>query len=124
MASSTGAGSGEVMIKKVVPGSANSWSTARARSANPSTTLLRTRKNALRSASRSTPVTCRRAEKTRPLPRAAILAAAPVGAVRTFSARPSRNRVSRWGASRKSSALREGGVSRTIVSNRPEASSS
>ena len=90
IASATGAGSGDAMIRKVVAGSPRSRLTALARSANPSTTPLSARKNAPRSASRSTPVTWRWAEKTRPLPRAAIAAAAPAGAVSSFSERPSR----------------------------------
>jgi len=37
----------------------------------------------------------------------------PVGRTKLFSMRPSRNDVNRPGASKKSSALREGGVSST-----------
>ena len=46
-------------------------------------------------------------------PRPATFAASPVGFMKTRSERPSMNWVRRFGASRKSSALRVGGVSRT-----------
>ena len=57
-------------------------------------------------------------------PRPATLAASPVGFMKTRSERPSMNWVSRFGASRKSSALRLGGVSRTSRSKRPSLCSS
>ncbi|MFM9138979.1 MAG: ArsA-related P-loop ATPase, partial [Solirubrobacterales bacterium] len=46
------------------------------------------------------------------------LAASPVGARKNFRARPSKKPVRRSGASRKSRALRDGGVSRTRTSKR------
>ena len=51
-------------------------------------------------------------------------AASPVGFMNICSERPSMNWVSRLGASRKSSALRVGGVSRTSRSKRPSLCSS
>ena len=60
----------------------------------------------------------------RSCPRPTTFAASPVGARNTLSARPSKKPVSRSGASRKSSALRDGGVSSTSTSKRPERSSS
>ena len=47
------------------------------------------------------------------LPRPTTLVANPVGFMNICMPRPSMNWVRRLGASRKSSALREGGVSRT-----------
>ena len=54
----------------------------------------------------------------------ATFAASPVGFMKTRSERPSMNWVRRFGASRKSSALRVGGVSRTSRSNSPSVCSS
>ena len=97
----------------VVASSASSALTPAARSLKPSTRPPSARKKTLRSSSRSTPVRRLRTEKTTLVPRPTTFAASPVGARKTRSARPSRKPVSRSGASRKSSALRDGGVSRT-----------
>ena len=59
------------------------------------------------------PVTRLRTEKTTPVPRPKSFIPRPVGRRKTCRARPSKKLVRRSGASRKSSALREGGVSRT-----------
>ena len=65
---------------------------------------------------RSTPVKRENIDSTSPLPRPTRRAARLPGARNILTERPSRKRVMRIGASRKSSALREGGVSSTIVS--------
>ena len=80
-------------------------------------------KNSERSAIRSPPVIRRSTEETTAKPRPAIRAPKPVGLMNSRIARPSMNCVTRRGASRKSSALREGGVSRTSRS-KPSSSSS
>jgi hypothetical protein len=59
------------------------------------------------------PVTFFRTPNIIELPRPTTLVARPVGFMNICIPRPSMNWVSRLGASRKSSALREGGVSRT-----------
>ena len=64
----------------------------------------------------STPVTRAKIENTIAVPRPNSRAVNPPGARNTCSARPSRKPSSRVGASRKSSALRDGGVSSTITS--------
>ena len=122
IASATGSRSGEVTIRNVVAGSASSALTPAARSRKPSNTAASAAKKTFRSFSRSTPVRRPRTLKTTDVPRPTTRAASPVGASRTRSARPSRKPVSRSGASRKSSALRDGGVSSTITSKRPRAS--
>ena len=75
-------------------------------------------KKPVTSAIASKPVTRRSADgAAAPCRRSAPASRSPVGRSTSFSIRPSRNAVSRRGASRKSSALREGGVSRTTRSN-------
>ena len=106
---------------KVVASSASSALTPAARSLKPSTRPPSARKKTLRSSSRSTPVRRLRTEKTTLVPRPTTRAARPVGARKTRSARPSRKPVRRSGASRKSSALRDGGVSRTSDVEAPRA---
>ena len=64
----------------------------------------------------STPVTRAKIAKTIPVERPNTRAAKPPGERKTFNARPSRKPSSRVGVSRKSTALREGGVSSTITS--------
>ena len=81
-------------------------------------------KNVERSLSRSMPVTRRRAPSSGVAPRPSTRIPSPVGRLNVFSVRPSRNDVSRPGASRKSIALREGGVSRTSRSKSWSRSSS
>ena len=103
-------------IRKVVCGERSSAATLLVRSPNPSITPLSERKNVDSSASMSTPVTRAKIEKTSAVPRPNSLAVSPPGARNTCRARPSRNPSSRDGALRKSSALRDGGVSRTITS--------
>ena len=76
-------------------------------------------KNSARSAIRSKPTIRFRTESAAEAPRPATRAASPEGRMKTRSERPSMNWVSRRGASRKSSALRVGGVSRTRRSKRP-----
>ena len=81
-------------------------------------------KNSARSAIRSKPTirlkTLSMTEALRPATRAAR----PVGRMKTRSERPSMNWVRRRGASRKSSALRVGGVSSTSRSKCPSLCSS
>ena len=115
-ASRAGSLSGEVMIMKTVAGSRSSSATPRVRAPKPSITPERERKKADRSLSRSTPVTRAKIPNTIAVGRPKRRAAKPPGARNTFRARPSRNPSSRVGASRKSSALRDGGVSSTIRS--------
>ena len=74
-------------------------------------------KNVARSVTRSTPVTRRSAPSSGVAPRPSTRIPMPVGRISALSARPSRNELSRCGASRKSSALRDGGVSSTSRSN-------
>ena len=69
---------------------------------------LKALKNSARSASRSKPTMRLKTESATEAPRPATLAARPVGFMKTRSERPSMNWVSRFGASRKSSALRAG----------------
>jgi hypothetical protein len=76
-------------------------------------------KNSERSASRSKPTIRFSTESATAAPRPATRAAIPVGFMNTRSERPSMNWVRRRGASRKSRALRVGGVSRTSRSKRP-----
>ena len=95
-----------------------------ARAWKPSTMPLKALKNSARSASRSKPTIRLKTESATEAPRPATFAASPVGFMKTRSERPSMNWVSRFGASRKSSALRVGGVSRTSRSKRPELCSS
>ncbi len=80
---------------------------------------LKAVKNSCRSASRSKPTRRLRIENIIEAPRPAIFIVIPVGFMKTFIERPSMNWVSRRGASRKSSALRVGGVSSTKRSKRP-----
>ena len=63
----------------------------------------------------------RRTENIIDAPRPKNFIPSPVGRMNTWSARPSMNCSSRLGASRKSSALRDGGVSRTSRSKRSSA---
>ena len=63
-----------------------------------------------------TPVTRAKIENTSAVPRPNRRAVSPLGARNTCRARPSKKPSRRPGASRKSSALREGGVSSTITS--------
>ncbi len=97
----------------VVAGSASSSETRLARSRNPSTIPLNAWKNSLRSVSRSRPVTRFSTLIAIELPRPTTLVARPVGFMNICMPRPSMNCVRRFGASRKSRALRDGGVSRT-----------
>ncbi len=106
-------------MRNVVAGSASSALTQAARSLKPSIRPLSARKKTAMSSMRSTPVKRLRIEKTTLVPRLMIRAAMPVGTSRTFSARPSKKSVRRSGASRKSSALRDGGVSSTSTSKPP-----
>ncbi len=118
-ASSIGSACGPQTITKVVSGFLNRVLTRRARSWKPSIIPLKAVKNSDRSVSRSKPTIRLRIERTTPAPRPATLAASPVGFRKSCRERPSMNWVSRSGASRKSRALRLGGVSRTSRSNRP-----
>ena len=61
----------------------------------------------------SMPVARFMTEKTTPVPRPSSFSPTPAGAAKSWSAFESTNSVSRRGASRKSSALRVGGVSST-----------
>ncbi len=85
---------------------------------------LKALKNSARSASRSKPTIRLKTLSATETPRPVTLAASPVGFMKTRSDLPSMNWVSRFGASRKSSALRVGGVSSTSRSNLPSVCSS
>ena len=74
-------------------------------------------KNTVRSVIRSMPVIRRRPPSSGSAPRPSARIPNPVGRRNALSALPSRNELSRPGASRKSSALRDGGVSSTSRSN-------
>ena len=124
IASSTGSCCGEVTIRNVVAGSSSSAPTRSARSVKPSISPPSERKNTDRSSSRSTPVTRLSTENTTPVPRPMILPPMPAGRRKRRIARPWKKCVSRPGASRKSSALRDGGVSSTSRSKSPSWSSS
>ena len=113
IASSTGSCWGEVTIRNVVAGSSSSAPTRSARSVKPSISPPSERKKTDRSSSRSTPVTRLSTENTMPVPRPMILPPSPAGRRKIRIARPWKKPVRRPGASRKSSALRDGGVSST-----------
>ena len=74
---------------------------------------LKAWKNSERSSRTSTPVMRRSTENIIDVPRPNTFIPRPVGFMNTCRARPSMNCMSRRGASRKSSALRLGGVSNT-----------
>ena len=115
-ASCAGSCSGEVTIKYPVEASRSSEATPRVRSLKPSITPDSERKKRDSSPSSSTPVTRAKIAKASPVVAPKTRAARPPGARNTFSARPSRKPSRRVGVSRKSTALRDGGVSSTITS--------
>ena len=94
--------------------------TPAARSRNPSIRPLeRAEERRERSSSRSTPVTrCRTRERRRPCPGRCTRPPSPVGARNDLQRAAVEEAVRRSGASRKSSALRDGGVSSTTTSQR------
>ena len=113
MASSIASRRGDVTRRKVVRRSASSSLVRAARSRKPSAMSPKLAKNSDRSWSRSTPVTFCNAEKSIPVPRPNTFRPSLPGRRNSCSDRESTKRERRSGASRKSSALRDGGVSST-----------
>ena len=104
---------GEVTSRKVVRLSPSSASTRRARSEKPSVMPPNALKKADRSRSRSTPVARFMIENSTPVPLPIRPRLILLELWKKRSERESMKRDSRRGASRKSSALRLGGVSST-----------
>ncbi len=121
IASSVGAVCAEATSTNAVVSARSIASTCRARTLKSSVIPPSSWKNVLRSAIRSIPVIRRSATSSGAAPRPSTRIPRPVGRMNALSALPSRNDVSRAGASRKSIALRDGGVSSTSRSKFPSA---
>ena len=112
-ASSTASARGDVTSTNALRLSASSAFTRSARSRKPSAMSPKLEKNADRSSSRSMPVARFSTDSATPEPRPSTFSPSTPGAVNSWSVRESMNAASFLGASRKSSALRVGGVSST-----------
>ena len=115
-ASSTASGRGDVTTTYAVAGSARSARTAAARVRNPSSMPWNAWKNATASWTISAPATFEIVRSRACVATETARRYARVGMSTARNSRFSRNCVSRRGASRRSSALRVGGVSTTTTS--------
>src|SRR5581483_8794291 len=118
-ASSTASRRGEVTSANAVSGALSSSRTDAARSRNPASMPSNASKNVMTSETTSVPTTRDTVRRNACVAALTARRYARVGMISSRKMRLSRNRVNRFGASRKSSACRVGGVSTTMRSNRP-----